>query len=178
MYCQNCGFAVADGARFCESCGTPRSPRPVLNRTPSQIVNQQTPPKSHIALAAVIGAAILVGVIAILIRRIPSEASRAGDKGQANPDKMTRVVIDGGESLDGWAIGTTKMCNWHVNAADFREFLICPPGSVASENEIVISDSTPDLLISYPEALGPSSRLVLRCVRYPDRGSDHYVDCH
>lgn len=105
-----------------------------------------------------------------------------GDGSEAKPDKMTYVVIDGGASIARWRVGNSKLCNWHVNGSDYRSFLICPANSIAAENEIVVSDFTPEVLISYPDGLGPSSSTPLNCTRYSDRpGSGSvgpYLDCH
>ncbi len=105
------------------------------------------------------------------------------DGGEASPDKMTHVVVDGGASIAGWRVGNSKLCNWHVNGSNYRSFLICPANSIAAENEIVVSDFTPQVLISYPAGLGPSSSTSLNCTRYSDRSSDGgsrgpYLDCH
>lgn len=105
-----------------------------------------------------------------------------GDGGEAKPDKMTYVVIDGGASIARWRVGNSKLCNWHVNASDYRNFLICPANSIAAENEIIVSDFTPEVLISYPDGLGPSSPTPLNCTRYSDRSGSGsvgpYLDCH
>jgi zinc-ribbon domain len=67
MYCQNCGSALSQDARFCQSCGRPQSlpqppsPRPVTPAPTPQPVQQK--PKSNIVWLAVGGIVLLVIII-------------------------------------------------------------------------------------------------------------------
>ncbi len=115
----------------------------------------------------------------------PNKTDAAGtmrDGGESKPNKIALVVIDGGASIDRWPVGRSKLCSWHVNPSDYKYFLICPANSVDAGNKIIVSDFTPEVLISYPDGLGPSSPTSLNCTRYSDRAdsrsSGPYLDCH
>jgi zinc ribbon protein len=82
MYCQNCGSALSQDARFCQSCGKPQSlpqaPSPPVNPTPiARTIQPQQKPKSKI-LWLVIGGIVLLVIIIGMLGKSPSDNSSEG----------------------------------------------------------------------------------------------------
>jgi hypothetical protein len=74
MYCQNCGSAISQNARFCESCGQPQAPSPIVSTTNApQVAQPGKRPKSKIFWLIMVG--IILAIIAGVIGNSPSDSS-------------------------------------------------------------------------------------------------------
>ena len=88
MYCQNCGTALSEDARFCQKCGRAQLPPqpmpfppPVQTAAPPRIVQAQKP-KSK-ALWLVIGGIVLLVIIIGILGKSPSDNSGSGNQEKA-----------------------------------------------------------------------------------------------
>ena len=94
MYCQNCGSALSQDARFCQSCGKAQSPLQPLPPVPpppvavpiTRTIQPQQKPKSK-TLWIVIGGVLLLVVIIGILGKSPSDNS--GTEGGREPSATT-----------------------------------------------------------------------------------------
>jgi hypothetical protein len=88
MYCQNCGSALSQDARFCQSCGRPQTlPQPPSLPTPAVIVRTiqtQQKPKSK-TLWLVIGGIVLLVIIIGRLGKSPLDNSHTESGQKTEP---------------------------------------------------------------------------------------------
>jgi len=93
MYCQNCGSALSQDARFCQSCGRPQSlpkppsPPPMTPAPIARTVQPQQKPKSKILWFVMggIGLVIIIG----LLGKSPSDNSNSGGSPEKSESSAT-----------------------------------------------------------------------------------------
>jgi hypothetical protein len=77
MYCQHCGSVLGENARFCRSCGQSQVPSSTVTMNAVQVSRQGSNPKGNRnpSLWLICGGIIILGVIASMIGRSPSDSS-------------------------------------------------------------------------------------------------------
>jgi hypothetical protein len=98
MYCQNCGSALSQDARFCQSCGRPQTfpqppSQPPMTQAPiARTVQPQQKPKSKV-LWLVMGGIVLLVIIIGMLGKSPSDNSGT-ESGQKTESATAEPTAD------------------------------------------------------------------------------------
>jgi zinc ribbon protein len=96
MYCQNCGSVLSDGARFCESCGTPKSPAPPpippTAGTLQRHAETKGQPRSKLIWLVPAGIVVLVVIVGIIVGSSDKTPSTAEQNPTSNAAPEPQVI--------------------------------------------------------------------------------------
>ncbi len=130
MYCQNCGSALSQDARFCQSCGRPQSlpqppsPPPMTPAPVARTIQPQQKPQSKIVWLVVGGVVLLVIIIGMF-------GNSSSDNSQGSREKTeSSATVDSGSTAKEAQFNALKPSE-HLSQAKTALKPDAPPDQIA-----------------------------------------------